>query len=75
MKTPTEKPAVSALPCCHLRTKRMYIPALAEGALDPETYRDDQSFFWCNKTLTALGLDDDQVHPCVCLAGRACYEA
>ena len=74
MKTPTENPAVSSLPCCHLRTKRMYIPALAEGALDSENYRDDQSFYWCNKTLTALGLDDNQVHPCVCQPGRACHE-
>jgi len=76
MKTPTEKsvPAVS-LPCRHLRTKRMYIPSLAEGALDSENYRDDQSFYWCNKTLTALGQDDEQVHPCVCQPGRTCHEA
>jgi hypothetical protein len=33
----------------------MYIPALAEGALDPEQDANDQSFYWCNKTLSALG--------------------
>jgi hypothetical protein len=74
MKTPTEKPAVSSLPCRHLRTKRMYIPALAENALDHEAHPDDQSFYWCNRTLAALGLDDNQVHPCVCQPGRSCYE-
>ncbi len=73
MKTPPEQPAPS-LPCRHLRTKRMYIPSLAASALDAESYHDDQSFFWCNKTLSALGHDDDQVHPCVCIPGRSCHE-
>jgi hypothetical protein len=75
MKTPTEKPAAPApsMPCRFLRTKRMYIPALAEGALDFK--EDDQSFYWCNKTLSALGADDNQVHPCLCQPGRACHEA
>jgi hypothetical protein len=72
MKTPPENP-VPWKPCRFLRTKRMYIPALAEGALDPE--QDDQSFYWCNKTLSALGVDDNQVHPCLCQPGRSCHEA
>ena len=72
MNTPPEKPAQS-VPCRHLRTKRMYVPALAEGALDHE--QNDQSFYWCNRTLSALGLDDNTVHPCVCQPGRSCHES
>ena len=74
MKTPTQNSAPS-LPCRHLRTKRMFIPALAEGALNLEEDANDQSFYWCNRTLGALGQDDNQVHPCSCQSGRACYEA
>lgn len=73
MKTSCEKP-IAAQPCRHLRTKRMYIPALAEGALSTEIDPNDQSFYWCNKTLGALGRDDNQVHPCLCQPGRSCHE-
>ena len=74
MKSPPENPAPWT-PCRFLRTKRMYIPALAEGALDQEQDANDQSFYWCNKTLSALGRDDNQVHPCLCQPGRSCHEA
>lgn len=53
----------------------MYIPALAEGALEVDSHHHDQAFYWCNKTLTALGQDYEQVHPCVCQPGRSCHEA
>ena len=72
MNTPTEKPALSQT-CRFLRTNRMYVPALAGAALDEENH--EQSFFWCNKTLSALGRDDNQVHPCLCQPGRSCHEA
>ncbi len=75
MNIPLEQPDVVSVPCCRLRTKRMYIPALAEGALDLVQNENDQSFYWCNKTLGALGADDHAVHPCVCQPGRACHEA
>jgi hypothetical protein len=74
MKTPPENP-IPWTPCRFLRTKRMYIPALAKDALGPEQDANDQSFYWCNKTLSALGRDDNQVHPCVCQPGRTCHEA
>ncbi len=51
----------------------MYIPALAEASA--EASHRDQSFYWCNRTLGALGADDNQVHPCVCQPGRSCHEA
>jgi len=74
MNTPIEK-QIQSVPCRHLRTKKMYIPALADGALDMEPSADDQSFYWCNRTLTALGRDDNPVHPCVCQPGRSCHES
>jgi len=75
MKTSTENPSLPQhLPCRHLRTKRMYIPALAEGALDLNQDANDQSFYWCNRTLGALGLDDAPVHLCTCQPGRSCHE-
>ncbi len=70
MKPSTE----SSQPCRHLRTKRMYIPVLAEGALDIKEAHNDQSFYWCNRILSALGQDDLGVHPCDCQPGRACHE-
>ena len=73
MNPPPEKPSVPP-PCLHLRTKRMYIPALAENAAQDDAHSGDQSFYWCNKTLTALGVDDDPVHPCACRPGRSCHE-
>ncbi len=74
MKT-TPDTSVQHVPCRHLRTKRMYIPALAEGALDLDQDANDQSFYWCNKTLSALGVDDAPVHLCTCQPGRACHES
>ena len=53
----------------------MYIPALAEGALDMVPDSNDQSFYWCNRTLGALGVDDNTVTPCACQPGRSCHEA
>jgi hypothetical protein len=53
----------------------MYIPALSEGAVDLEPNADDQSFYWCNRSLASLGLDDNPVHPCVCQPGRSCHES
>ena len=52
----------------------MYIPVLAEGALDIKEAHNDQSFYWCNRILSALGQDDLGVHPCDCQPGRACHE-
>jgi hypothetical protein len=74
MKPSVEQPAES-IPCRHLRTKKMYIPALAEDALNIEPGADDHSFYWCNKTQTALGRDDNPVHLCVCQPGRSCHES
>ncbi len=74
MKTPSETPALPWMPCCNLRTKKMYIPALADAMVMLEEDANDQSFYWCNKTLGALGRDDCSVHPRACQPGRCCHE-
>jgi hypothetical protein len=71
MNTPPEK-----LPLCrHLRTKQMYVPELAAGALEKYLQPGDDSYYTCNKTLSALGCDDDAVHPRACHPGRSCHQA
>jgi hypothetical protein len=74
MKTTDSSSPDACLHCRHLRTKRMYIPELAHGALG-EPGHDEQVFYTCNRTLGALGCDDDAVHPGACRDGRGCFEA
>ena len=30
--------------------------------------------YWCSKTCTCIGPDDEHVHPGTCRAGRGCYD-
>ena len=61
--------------CKHLRTKKMYVPALAEGAFAQEEDESaHSSHCWCNCTLTETGPDDRSVNPQNCAAGRSCFE-
>ena len=71
MNTPAPSPPL----CRHLRTKQMYIPVLAAGALEKHLQPNDDSFYTCNRTLSALGCDDDGVHPRACRPGRSCHQA
>lgn len=69
-------PSPDSKPLCrHLRTKQMYVPVLAAGALQKHDSPHDDSFYTCNRTLTALGCDDDAVHPHVCGPGRCCFQS
>jgi len=61
--------------CKKLRTKSMFIPALADEALgqpDPKPVRS--SHCWCNCTLTETGPDDRPVGFDVCNSSRPCFE-
>ncbi|HZT23846.1 MAG TPA: hypothetical protein VFB55_13145 [Verrucomicrobiae bacterium] len=61
--------------CKHLRTKSLYVGATPEEAFaDREGEYTAPCHFWCNRTQTAVGLDDRPVHKTVCVAGRACFE-
>ena len=61
--------------CKHLRTKSMYIPALAQ----PDPDEPDEQFgharhFWCNCTSSETGPDDKHVGPGACTSQRQCFE-
>jgi hypothetical protein len=63
--------------CKNLRTKKMYIPAVAQESL--EVGADNQqsahsSHCWCNRTLSEAGPDDRAVGAQVCTSTRSCFE-
>jgi hypothetical protein len=61
--------------CKHLRTKSMFIPALAhELASSPNEQQKSSAHYWCNCTVTETGPDDAPVAPHRCQAKRSCFE-
>jgi len=61
--------------CRHLRTKKMYVDANPEEALaDTEHNESAACLFWCNRTQTVVGPDDQQVHKTTCTPSRSCFE-
>jgi hypothetical protein len=60
--------------CKNLRTKKMYVSALAAEAFVPGDDARGPSPCWCNCTLTEVGPDDGPVGPQVCDPSRPCYE-
>ncbi|HUK81989.1 MAG TPA: hypothetical protein VLZ12_05085 [Verrucomicrobiae bacterium] len=61
-------------PCKHLRTKKLFIPEDATEAFAEQTEHGAEAFFWCNRTLTHVGVDDRPVHVKLCVRGRCCFE-
>ena len=61
--------------CKHLRTKSMFIPAMAaELASKPEEAAHHSAHYWCNCTVTETGPDDHPVGPQRCRPSRQCFE-
>jgi hypothetical protein len=61
--------------CKHLRTKSMYVLASTEEALaEREDGEASTCHYWCNRTQTVTGLDDERVHKTTCKDGRSCFE-
>lgn len=61
--------------CKHVRTKKMYVPALADTVFAQAGNQfTDTSPCWCNRTQTETGPDDKQVNLPACAPGRACFE-
>jgi hypothetical protein len=62
--------------CRYLRTKRMFINS-APGDDHPtkvDSKLNDESFYWCNQTLTELAADGELAHPRICLPSRPCFK-
>lgn len=60
--------------CKHLRTKTSYVP----DANNPDSWRSDDSStaqYWCLKTMTTAGPDNDLVAPEKCAGSRACFDS
>ena len=61
--------------CRHLRTKKMFTGATAKEAFaSKEGEHVTPCHFWCNRTQTAVGVDDQPVHKDICIPGRTCFE-
>jgi len=62
--------------CKHLRTKKLYIGATAEEAFaDKHGAEARPCHFWCNRTQSAVGVDDRPVHKNACGdSNRSCFE-
>jgi hypothetical protein len=61
--------------CKHLRAKKMFTGATVEEAFaDKSDENTTPCHFWCNRTQTAVGVDDRPVHKNVCNSSRSCYE-
>jgi len=62
-----------AIPCRHLRNKGMYVYTDGQGGESHEGY--DNSIYWCLKTMTGYGPDDDLCGGRDCrVSARSCYE-
>ena len=60
--------------CKHLRTKAMFVGATPVEAFAEKPEGEDRScHFWCNRTQTVAGLDDQPVHKDACQPGRDCF--
>ena len=60
--------------CTHFRTKKMYIPALADEAFRENEEAPHTSHCWCNRTMAEVGPDDKQVGIQICSRSRSCFE-
>ena len=61
--------------CRYLRTKKMYIGALAHEAFaEKEGQEASQCHFWCNLTQAVAGVDDRPAHKNTCNSSRSCFK-
>ena len=60
--------------CQHLRTKKMFTGATADEAFaEKHDEHVTPCHYWCNRTQTAVGVDDQPVHKNVCTPSRTCF--
>jgi hypothetical protein len=61
-------------PCQCLRTKNLHGTS-AENYTNWHPSVAASSTFWCVRTMSFAGPDDNYAHPARCLSGRSCYKA
>ncbi len=66
---------MSPIFCKHLRTKKMFTGATTEEAF-ADKHGDEVTpcHFWCNRTQSVAGVDDQPVHKNACKPSRSCFE-
>jgi len=52
----------------------MFVPGHEAEALTESVEPEAGAFYWCNRTLSEIGLDDKPAHLRTCIPGRHCYE-
>jgi len=61
--------------CKHLRTKSMYTGSTPEEVLaEAEGHEIAGRHFWCNRTQTVIGVDQQAVNKNTCNPSRSCCE-
>ncbi|MBX3461556.1 MAG: hypothetical protein KF830_00150 [Planctomycetes bacterium] len=71
-----EKKRADLLPahlCPSLLLKQILTHGLDEVVHDDRRYPGD-GYYWCSRTCTCVGPDDEVVHPSRCVPERACYD-
>lgn len=58
--------------CPSLRMKHLLTHGLDDRVYDNRTHAGD-GYYWCGKTCTCVGPDDEIVEPIACVPGRSCH--
>lgn len=59
--------------CPSLLMKHMLTHSLGDRVYDGRKWPGD-GYYWCSRTCTCVGPDDEIVHPKDCQPGRTCYD-
>jgi hypothetical protein len=59
--------------CPSMLMKHLLTHSLGERVYDDRKWPGD-GYYWCARTCTCVGPDDEIVHPRDCRPGRKCYE-
>lgn len=59
--------------CPSMLLKHLLTHGLDEPVADDRQFPGD-GYYWCSRTCTCTGPDDEVVHPSRCLPQRSCYD-
>jgi hypothetical protein len=59
--------------CPSMLMKHLLTHSMGERVYDDRKWPGD-GYYWCARTCTCVGPDDEIVHPKDCRPGRSCYE-
>jgi hypothetical protein len=59
--------------CPAFLMKHILTHSLNDAVYDDRKWPGD-GHYWCAKTCTCIGPDDEHVHPSTCLPARSCYD-